>query len=90
MGMPTELETLLKLTVPVIVQVGERTMSMDDVLALAPGALLELNKLADSELELLVKNKSIGMGSAVKVGENFGIRVSTINPPHEVVEAMGQ
>ena len=90
MGMPTELETLLKLTVPVIVQVGQRTMSMDDVLALAPGALLELNKPADSELELLVKNKFIGMGSAVKVGENFGIRISMINQPHEVVEAMGQ
>ncbi len=88
--MSTDLETLLKLTVPVIVQVGQRCMSMDDVLALAPGALLELNKPAEAELELLVNNKTIGLGTAVKVGENFGIRISSINSPREVVEAMGQ
>jgi len=88
--MATEIETLLKLSVPVIVQVGQRPMTMDDVLALAPGALLELNKLAEAELELLINNKSIGMGTAVKVGENFGIRISSINSQRDVVEALGQ
>ena len=87
--MPTDLETLLKLKVPVIVQVGERHMEMDDVLALAPGAILELNKSAEAELELLVNNKAIGKGTAVKVGENFGIRISSIDSPREVVEAIG-
>lgn len=86
--MATDLEMILKLTVPVIVQVGRRRVTMDDVLALAPGALLELNKPAEAELELLVNNKPIGMGSAVKVGENFGISVSSINSPRDVVEAL--
>lgn len=72
-----------------IVQVGERHIAMDDVLALAPGAILELSKSAESELELLVNNKSIGKGTAVKVGENFGIRISSINSPQEVVKAIG-
>lgn len=88
--MATELETLLKLSVPVIVQVGRRPMTMDDVLTLAPGALLELNKSAESELELLVNNKTIAKGAAVKVGENFGIRISTIDSQRELVEAMVQ
>ena len=59
-------------------------------MALAPGALLELNKPAEAELELLVNNKPIGMGTAVKVGENFGIRISSINSQREVVEALGK
>lgn len=87
--MSTDLETILKLSVPVIVQVGERYVPLSKVLALAPGAILEMNKSAESELELLVNNKAIGMGTAVKVGENFGVRISSINPPRELVEAMG-
>lgn len=85
----TDIETLLKLTVPVIVQVGKREMEMDDVLALAPGAILELNRSSESELDLLVNNKAIGRGTAVKVGENFGIRIVSIDSPKQVVEAMG-
>jgi len=89
-NMATELETLLKLSVPVLVQVGQRHMEMDDVLALAPGALLELNKPSEAELELLVNNKIIGTGTVVKVGENFGFRISSISSPSKVIEAMGE
>ena len=87
--MSTNLDTLLKLSVPVIVQVGQRRLTMQEVLELAPGTLLELNKPSEADLELLVNNKPIGMGTAVKVGENFGVRISSIDPPEQVVEAMG-
>lgn len=87
--MPTELQTILKLTVPVIVQVGERHLPVGDVLALGPGAILELGKPAESELSLLVNNKPIARGTAVKVGENFGLKVSDVGTPKDRVEAMG-
>lgn len=87
--MATEIQTILKLTVPVIVQVGERYLPMDDVLALGPGAILELTKPAESELELLVNNKIIGKGAAVKVGENFGIKITSIGTQTQRVQAMG-
>ena len=87
--MPTELKTILKLTVPVIVQVAERHLPLEDILALGPGAILELEKHSESELELLVNNKIIGTGQAVKVGENFGIRITTIAPKERIVRAMG-
>ncbi|MCC7192993.1 MAG: FliM/FliN family flagellar motor switch protein [Phycisphaeraceae bacterium] len=87
--MPTDLQTILKLTVPVIVQVGERFLPMDDVLALGPGAILELTKSAEDELELLANNKVIGRGVAVKVGENFGIRITSIGTTSERVTALG-
>ncbi len=87
--MPTDLQTILKLTVPVIVQIGQRYMRMDDVLALGPGAILELKKSADTDLDLLVNNKTIGTGEAVKVGENFGIRITAIGSTQQRVEALG-
>jgi flagellar motor switch protein FliN len=86
--MATELSTILKLSVPVIVQVGQREVSLGDVLALGPGAILELNKPAESELDLLINNKPVGKGHAVKVGENFGLRISSIGTQRQRVEAM--
>lgn len=88
--MPADIQTILKLTVPVIVQIGERQLPLDDVLALGPGAILELNKSSEEDLELLVNNKKIGRGVVVKVGENWGIRINRIGSPRERVEAMGR
>ena len=88
--MTPELKTILKLEVPVIVTVGERNLPMSDILALGPGAILELNKPAESELGLLVHNKAIGRGTAVKVGENFGLKITAVGTQRQRVEAMGQ
>lgn len=85
-----ELQTILRLKVPVIVQIGQRKLPMDDILALGPGAIVELNKPSEDELELLVNNKPIGKGVAVKVGENFGIRITTVDSPRERVEALAK
>ena len=86
--MATDVSTILKLSVPVIVQIGRRRLPLDDVLALGPGAILELDKLSDDELDLLVNNKKVGTGVAVKVAENFGIRISTVGSARDKIEAL--
>ena len=87
--MATDILTILKLTVPLIVKVGDTHLSFDDILSLGPGAIVELDCSSENELDLLVNNKPIGKGVAVKVGENFGIRISTIGSPEERIAAMG-
>ena len=87
--MRTEIDTILKLKVPLLVMVGENRMAVEDVLALGPGAIMELERPADSDLVLMVNNKSIGTGQAVKVGENFGIKITSLEPAHERITAMG-
>ena len=84
----TNLKTILQLPVPVIIQIGQHHMRLDDVLALGPGAIVELDRPAEHELELLANNKPIGRGVAVKVGENFGIRITTIGSPQQCIEAL--
>ena len=86
--MPANLTTILKIEVPVIVQIGSRQMPAQKVMALAPGAILELEKLADEELEILVNDKAVGLGRAVKVGENFGIRVCSIGDARQRIAAL--
>ena len=80
---------ILALEVPIIVRLGQRHMRMGDVLALVPGSIVELPKTADEELDLMVNNKRIGSGTAVKVGENFGLKVSHIGDLRERVIALG-
>jgi flagellar motor switch protein FliN/FliY len=87
--MPADVQSLLALEVPVIVVLGERPMKLADVLRLAPGTIIELPKNAEAELALLVNNKEIGSGQAVKVGENFGIQLSSIGDVEARVRALG-
>jgi flagellar motor switch protein FliN/FliY len=88
--MTTDFKNVLKLSVPVIVQIGRRQMSLDEVLAMGPGAIVDLNRGFEGDLDILVNNKSVGRGVAVKVGENFGVRVTNIAEPQERIEAMGR
>lgn len=84
-----ELGGILKLEVPLIVVLGRRHMPVRDVVSLLPGAIIELTKHADDELEILINNKQVGTGRAVKVGENFGVRVSQIGDAKARIGAMG-
>lgn len=88
MAMSNNIEAILKLEVPVIVQIAERTMEVGEVLDLAPGSIVELPKLSDDELELMANNKVVGTGLAVKVGENFGIRISYVGDVRARAEAL--
>jgi flagellar motor switch protein FliN/FliY len=72
------LEQVLKLEVPVGVLLGERLMRVHEVVGLVPGAIIELSKDSDRELDLTVNGNPIATGTAVKVGENFGIRLRFI------------
>ncbi len=88
--MSSDITHILRLEVPLIVVLGRREMNARDVVALAPGAIIEIPKSADEELELLVNNKCVGQGRAVKVGENFGIRMSYVGDLKNRIEAMGE
>ncbi len=83
-------DLILKLEVPIIVQLGRKAMPLGEVLAMMPGTIIELPKKADEELELLVNNRAIGTGIAVKVGENFGLQLQYIGDVRSRIQAMGE
>jgi len=84
-----ELERILRLEVPVIVRLAERKLNMSEVMRLGTGAIIEFFKASDEPLELLINNKVIGAGEAVKVGENFGLRITQIGDVKSVIRSMG-
>ena len=85
-----ELGRILKLQVPVIVKLAERKFSLAEVLRIQTGAILEFGKSADAPLELLINNKPIAVGDAVKVGENFGLRIKQIGDVRAIIASLGK
>ena len=78
------------LEVPVIVKLAERQLAMSEVLRLGVDAIIEFSKASDEPLELMINNKGIGVGEAVKVGENFGLRITQIGDVQSVIRSMGK
>ncbi len=64
-------------------------MPIRSIVTWTVGSIIEFDTSADSELELMVVNQSIGAGQAVKIGENFGLRISRLQSVQERIQAMG-
>jgi flagellar motor switch protein FliN/FliY len=73
------LDLLLDIQLPVVVRMGQTEMQMGELLKLTPGSILELNRSADSPVELLVNGKLIAKGEVVVVDGNFAFRITEID-----------
>jgi flagellar motor switch protein FliN/FliY len=87
--MSNDLARILRLEVPLIVQIAERRMPLAEVTALTHGSIIELPKQIEEELDVLVNNTRIGAGRAVKVGENFGVRMTRVGGAGDRIAALG-
>ena len=77
------IELLLDISLPVTVELGRTRMMIRDILQLAPGSVLELDKLAGEPVDIMINEKSIARGEVVVIDENFGVRLTSIVTPSE-------
>src|SRR5438105_15903094 len=85
-----ELRRILRMQVPVIVKLAERKLTLSEVMRLGPGAIIEFSKSSDEPLELMINNKTIAAGETVKVGENFGLKITQIGDVRQVITSLGE
>ncbi|WP_181313142.1 flagellar motor switch protein FliN [Nocardioides campestrisoli] len=72
------IEMLAGVDMEVTVELGRTRMAVRDLLALAPGAVLELDRAADGPADLLVNGRLIARGEVVVIDEDFGLRITEI------------
>ncbi len=72
------LDLLLDVPLEVTVELGRSRMSIQDLLALSPGSVIELDKIAGEPLDIVVNDRLIARGEAVVVNDKFGIRITDI------------
>jgi flagellar motor switch protein FliN/FliY len=53
-------------------------MTIRETLALGPGSIVTLNRLAGEPVDLLVNGKPIARGEVVVLDEEFGLRVTEV------------
>ena len=82
------LDFILDVNLNVTVEVGRARMTIQDILQLGQGSVIELTKLAGDPLDVYVNNKHVARGEAVIVNEKFGIRLTDIISPEDRVDAL--
>lgn len=72
------IDLILDVALDISVVLGRTKKSIRDILNLGNGSLIELNRLADEPVEVLVNGKVIAEGEVVVIDENFGVRINNI------------
>ncbi|MHC4267031.1 MAG: flagellar motor switch protein FliN [Planctomycetota bacterium] len=88
-GKENNMDLLMDVHIPVLVELGKTEMLMRDVLALTPGAIIELDSLAGEPVRITVRGKIIAYGEVVVVDENFGVKITKIASTQDRIQSMG-
>lgn len=86
--LPAYSRSLLRIQVPVVVTLAMTRQPISRVIDLAPGTILHFSKACDEPLEVSVGGCDVAVGEAVKVGDKFGLRVTSMVMPEEKFEAV--
>lgn len=81
---------LMRTPVPLIVTLATKSLSIEKLLDLGPGTIIEFDKACDEPLNLSVNNLPIGRGEAVKIGDHFGLRLTEIATAEERATRLGE
>jgi flagellar motor switch protein FliN len=76
--------------VAAVVQLASRLMSISAVRNLSIGAIIEFEKSVEEPLDLMIGNQLTGHGICIKVGENFGLRITVICDKSQRIRSMGR
>ncbi len=87
-GDSTNLEVILNLDLEIRVELGATHCSVQEILEMGSGSVLELQRLNGEPVDLLVNKKHFSRGEMIVVGENFGVRVTDILSVPEIIEAL--
>lgn len=82
------IEILLDVSMQVTVELGRTKMRIREILGLGEGSIIELQKLAGEPVDILVNGKLIAKGEVVVIDEYFGVRITEIISPSEMMNLM--
>jgi flagellar motor switch protein FliN len=71
-------EYLLEVRLTVSAEIGRVQMPVRQVMALNPGALIELQRNASEPVDILANGHCIARGEIVVIGDQFGVRITEL------------
>ncbi len=82
------LDLLLGVNLRVTVELGRTRMSIEEILKLGPGSVVELDKLAGEPVDVLINDRLIARGEVVVIDDRFGVRITDVVPAAQRVHSM--
>ena len=83
-----DLELLQKMPLTMTLEVGRAKMTINELLSLGQGSVLELHRLVGESLDLFANGKLIAQGEVIIVNEKFGTKLTNIISPEERIKQM--
>lgn len=77
-GPATSVEILLDMGLPVTASLGRTEIPVRQLLQLAPGSVLQLDKDIDAPADLYVRDIRFATGDIVVIGGQFGIKIKQV------------
>jgi len=87
-GPKENIDMLLDVELEINIELGKSELSIKKILDLAPGSIVELDKMAGEPVDLIVNNKIVAKGEVVVVDENFGIRVVSLVSAEDRIKSL--
>jgi flagellar motor switch protein FliN/FliY len=81
-----KLKKFLDLPLLIEVVVGSTTLTLEEVLNLGPGSVVELDNLVEEPVDIKVNGKLVAKGEIVVVEERFGVKITDIVEKEERVK----
>jgi len=75
-SLPVNLDLLMDVPVRLTVELGSCMLPMKDVLQLNAGSVIQLDKMADTPVDLFVNQKRVARGEVVVTNEHFAIKIT--------------
>ncbi len=72
------LSMLFSLSLPISIELGRTSMSVQEILRLGRGSVIQLERLAGEPIDIFVGERRFAEGEVVVLGEHFGVRVTRI------------
>ena len=83
------LNLLMDIRMGLTVELGRSEMPLKDILKLAKGSVIELDRLSGEPVDLFVNNKLIARGEVVVIDDNFGLRITQLAGNLNLAQDMG-
>lgn len=78
-----DLSMILDIPVTLSMEIGQTRITIEELLKLSKGSVVELQRLADEPMDILINGTLIAHGEAVVVGDRFGVRLTDVISPQE-------
>ncbi len=87
-GTHIDINMLIDVPVRVTAELGRTRMTVQQILELERGSVVELDRIAGDPIDMFVNDHLIARGEVVVVDDNFGIRITEIIPAPPITGAV--